>query len=227
MAELWNFESLIDRSNYNLNDHGRPGQRDISESQIKKITDGIRTSERPYIGTLVVGMEYDIEFVKIEKGVEVMPGVFLVKIMIYEGAPIIWSVDGQYRVMAVTRCWSSVKDAVENDALSARRVIEESAVELTLLLEGDHDILADLFHHDGVHQADLSLADRRDGQELHAEPPRPTRHPPGHAVRGPGHLPCQRRTQGAGQRDRRCLRGPLPGCGGPFGCLGRRGRRRP
>ncbi|MFF5556946.1 DNA sulfur modification protein DndB [[Kitasatospora] papulosa] len=145
MAELWNFESLIDRSNYNLNDHGRPGQRDISESQIKKITDGIRTSERPYIGTLVVGMEYDIGFVKIEKGVEVMPGVFLVKITIYEGAPIIWSVDGQYRVMAVTRCCSSVKDAVEGDALSARRVIEESAVEPTLLLEGDHDILADLF----------------------------------------------------------------------------------
>ncbi|MFJ9104305.1 DNA sulfur modification protein DndB [Streptomyces sp. NPDC102405] len=145
LAELWNFKSLLTRSDYDLNDTGDPGQRDVSESQIKKIAEGIRTSDRPYLGTLVVGMDPHSEFVDIQKTGEVMPGVFLVKITVREGAPIIWSVDGQHREFAIDRVWNAVKDATEGSALVVRQYIEQSAVEMTMLLEGDRDILSTLF----------------------------------------------------------------------------------
>lgn len=145
LAELWNFKSLIRRSDYDINDTSQPGQRDISDSHLKKIADGLRSSDRPYLGTMVVGMEYDSEFVKIEKGAEVLPGVFLVKITIYEGAPAIYSVDGQHREHALSRVWAGVQDATDGDDLLVRQYIEQSAVEMTLLLEGDPDTLSSLF----------------------------------------------------------------------------------
>ncbi|MFH9959053.1 DNA sulfur modification protein DndB [Streptomyces roseolus] len=145
LADLWNFENLLSREDYDLDDDSRPGQRGIYEQQVKAIADGIRSSDRPYLGTLVVGMEWDPAFVDIEEIDEVMPGVMLVKVTVREGAPPIWSVDGQHRAFALGRVWALVKDADEGDALVVRRYIEQSATEMTLLLEGDPDILSTLF----------------------------------------------------------------------------------
>ncbi|MGA5627852.1 DNA sulfur modification protein DndB [Streptomyces cellulosae] len=145
LAELWNFESLLKRNDYDLDDASRPGQRDVYESHIKKIAEGIRTSDRPYLGTLVIGMDPDPEFVDIEEIQELATGVTLVKIAVYEGAPVTWSVDGQHRGISLGRVWEMVRDATEGDALVVREHIEQSAVEMTLLLEGDPDILSTLF----------------------------------------------------------------------------------
>ncbi|GHD52177.1 DNA sulfur modification protein DndB [Streptomyces galbus] len=145
LAENWTFGNLLKREDYDLDDDGRPGQRGVYEEQVKKIADGIRTTSRPYLGTLVVGMEPDEEFVEIEIIQEVMPGVSLARITVREGAPVVWSVDGQHREFALDRVWKLVKDAEEGDALVVRRYLEQSATEITLLLEGDPDILATLF----------------------------------------------------------------------------------
>lgn len=145
LAELWNFENLLSREDYDLDDDSRPGQRGIYEQQVKAIAEGIRTSARPYLGTLVVGMDPDSEFVEIEVIEELMAGVSLVKVTVREGAPPIWSVDGQHREFALDRVWALVKDADEGDALVVRRYIEQSATEMTMLLEGDPDILSTLF----------------------------------------------------------------------------------
>ncbi|MCX4417861.1 hypothetical protein OOK43_32000 [[Kitasatospora] papulosa] len=145
LADKWNFENLLSREDYDLDDDSRPGQRGIYEQQVKAIAEGIRSSDRPYLGTLVVGMELDPRFVEIEKIDEVMPGVFLVKVTVREGAPPIWSVDGQHREFALSRVWSLVKDADEGDELVVRRYIEQSATEMTMLLEGDPGILSTLF----------------------------------------------------------------------------------
>ncbi|MEU5137390.1 DNA sulfur modification protein DndB [Streptomyces californicus] len=145
LAELWNFQSLIRRNDYDINDTSQPGQRDIHESHLKKIADGIRNSDQPYLGTMVVGMAYDSEFVKIEQGAEVLPGVHLVKVTIYEGAPAIYSVDGQHRERALCRVWAEVQDATDGHDLAVRERIEQSAVEMTLVLEGDPDSLSSLF----------------------------------------------------------------------------------
>ncbi|WP_202638381.1 DNA sulfur modification protein DndB [Bailinhaonella thermotolerans] len=145
LAELWNFESLLQRNDYDLDDTSRPGQRDVYESHIKKIAEGIRTSDRPYLGTLVIGMDRNREFVEIEEIQELATGVTLVKITVYEGAPVAWSVDGQHREISLSRVWALVRDAVEGDELVVREYLEQSSVEMTLLLEGDPDILSTLF----------------------------------------------------------------------------------
>ncbi|MFD8028053.1 DNA sulfur modification protein DndB [Streptomyces sp. NPDC059717] len=145
LAELWTFGNLLSREDYDLDNESHPGQRGVYEDQVKKIAEGIRTSTRPYLGTLVVGMEQDSEFVDIEEIEELMSGVFLVRIAVREGAPVIWSVDGQHREIALDRVWALVKDADEGDELVVRRYIEQSAVEMTMLLEGDPDILSTLF----------------------------------------------------------------------------------
>ncbi|SPL93930.1 unnamed protein product [[Actinomadura] parvosata subsp. kistnae] len=145
LAEVWNFESLLQRNDYDLDDASRPGQRDVYESHIKKIAEGIRTSDRPYLGTLVIGMDSDPEFVEIEEIQGLATGVTLVKVTVYEGAPVAWSVDGQHREISLSRVWEMVRDATEGDALVVRKYLEQSAVEMTLLLEGDPDILSTLF----------------------------------------------------------------------------------
>ncbi|MFI0785699.1 DNA sulfur modification protein DndB [Streptomyces lydicus] len=145
LAEQWTFGSLLRRNDYDLDDNSNPAQRDVSETQIKKIADGIRHSDRPYIGNLTVGMHPDEEYVEIEEIDEVAPGVILVKVTVYEGAPVVWSVDGQHRAIALGRVWNAVKDSVEGDALVVRQYLEESSVEMTLLLEGDPDTLSTIF----------------------------------------------------------------------------------
>lgn len=145
LAELWTFENLLSRDDYDLDDDSRPGQRGISSQQVRDIAKGIRTSDRPYLGTLVVGMEMDEAFVDIETIEDISEGVSLVKITIYDGGPDIYCVDGQHREMALDLVWAAVKDADEGDALTVRRYIEQSATEMTMLLEGDPDILSTLF----------------------------------------------------------------------------------
>ncbi|EME64359.1 DNA sulfur modification protein DndB [Amycolatopsis decaplanina] len=145
LAELWTFGNILSREDYDLGDGSRPGQRGISAPQVKAIADGIRTSSRPYLGTLVVGMPQDEEFVEIEVIEEIAEGVSLVKLTIYDGSPDIYSVDGQHREMAMDQVWADVKDADDGDALVVRQYIERSATEMTMLLEGDPDILSTLF----------------------------------------------------------------------------------
>jgi hypothetical protein len=145
LAEQWKFGSLLRRNDYNLDDNTNPAQRDVSEGQIKKIADGIRHSDRPYIGNLTVGMHPDPEYIEIEEIDEIAPGVTLVKVTVRDGAPAVWSVDGQHRAIALGRVWDAVKDAVEGDDLVARQYLEQSSVELTLLLEGDPDTLSTIF----------------------------------------------------------------------------------
>src|SRR4051794_1204703 len=56
LAERWNFDKLLERHDFDLDDESTPGQRDITESHVKKIAAGIQTSDRPYLGNITVAL---------------------------------------------------------------------------------------------------------------------------------------------------------------------------
>ncbi|MFB7375853.1 DNA sulfur modification protein DndB [Kitasatospora purpeofusca] len=146
LAEEWNFDNLLNREDYDLDNNTQPGQRGLYLDQVAKIADGIRRgAPRPFLGTLVVGTDPDPKFLEVETIKEIASGVELVKIIVRHGAPTIWCVDGQHRVKALDDVWKLVKHAEEGDALTVREHLEASATEMTLLLEADPDTLSTLF----------------------------------------------------------------------------------
>lgn len=143
IAERLNFDRLLQRHDYDIDAESLPGNRDITDSHVKKIAEGIQSTDRPYLGTITVAMP--AEHVEIEEVQPITERVSLVMITVREGAPNPVIEDGQHRVKMVTTVWPMVKNVTEGTAADVRKYLEDTSVEMTMLLEGDGDILSTIF----------------------------------------------------------------------------------
>lgn len=114
-------------------------------ARVKKIAQGIRTSTRPHVGHITVGIAPDPEHVELEVIEAIGPGAAVARITIRESAPDMWLVDGYHRLAAIRDVWGDVQDATDAPAVTLRDTMAESAVEVTLVVDTDPDTLTDLF----------------------------------------------------------------------------------
>ncbi|MBL7261501.1 DNA sulfur modification protein DndB [Paractinoplanes lichenicola] len=143
VAERFTFNRLLSRHDYDLDNNSLPGNRDITESHWKKIVEGVKTTKFPYLGTLTVALaEADCH---VEKLKEMSPFVWLVQVTVYESAPNPIVEDGQHRIAMATNLWPQVKDAVEGPDLELRQLLEQTSLEMTVLLENDPETLGTIF----------------------------------------------------------------------------------
>lgn len=143
LAERFTFDRLLTRHDYDIENTALPGNRDITEAHWRKISEGIRHTDRPYLGTITVAMAP--EHCEIEEIRQVSDFVTLVILTIRETAPNPIVEDGQHRIKMATHLWPQVKDAEEGEPAQLRDYLERTSVEVTLLLEGDPDTLSTIF----------------------------------------------------------------------------------
>jgi len=143
IAERFTFDRLLNRNDFDVDDETQHGNRDITESHVKKIADGIRSTDRPYLGTLTVALGK--KYVKVEVLQKISEHVSLVYATVHEDAPNPVVEDGQHRIRMATTVWPTVKNAEDGDAGKVREYLEKTSVEMTMLLESDSDILSTIF----------------------------------------------------------------------------------
>ncbi|MGW1344260.1 DNA sulfur modification protein DndB [Kribbella sp. NPDC002412] len=143
IAERFTFNRLLNRHDYDLDNTDLPGNRDIIESHWRKIFAGIKSTDRPYLGTLTVAL--DKEGCKIEVVREISEYVSLVMITVDENSPNPIIEDGQHRIAMATSLWPQVKDATEGPEAEIRGYLEKTSIEMTVLLEDDADVLGTIF----------------------------------------------------------------------------------
>lgn len=143
IAERFTFDRLLNRNDFDVDDDAQHGNRDITEAHVKKIADGIRSTDRPYLGTLTVALGK--KDVKIEEVQKISEFVSLVYVTVYEDAPNPVVEDGQHRIKMATMVWPMVKNADEGDAGKVRDYLRRTSVEMTMLLEHDADVLSTIF----------------------------------------------------------------------------------
>ncbi|MGW2910853.1 DNA sulfur modification protein DndB [Streptomyces asoensis] len=144
VAERLTFERLLTRHDFDTESLTTPGQRDISEKHAEKISAFLTESDRPYLGTLTIAIPEDQ--VQVERLQQVANGVWLVKVIVPVTSenPIVE--DGQHRVKGLTDAWRTVmKDPSSEEFAEAREMLEQSSIEMTLLLEGDPSVLSTIF----------------------------------------------------------------------------------
>ncbi|GAA0264218.1 DNA sulfur modification protein DndB [Cryptosporangium japonicum] len=143
VAEQFTFNRLLNRHDYDLDSTDVPGNRDITESHWKKIIEGIKSTDRPYLGTLTVAL--DEQHCHIESLKKISDYVELVMVTVYENAPNPLIEDGQHRIKMATELWPLVKNAVEGHDAEVRHFLEKTSLEMTVLLEDDADALGTIF----------------------------------------------------------------------------------
>lgn len=143
LAERFTFDRLLTRHDFDLDNTALPGNRDITESHWKKISDGIQHTDRPYLGTITVALAQ--EYCEIEDLQKVSEYIRLVMLTIRDNAPNPVIEDGQHRIKMASYVWPLVKDATEGEAARVREYLERTSVELTVLMEGDGDVLSTIF----------------------------------------------------------------------------------
>ncbi|MEU3883041.1 DNA sulfur modification protein DndB [Streptomyces californicus] len=144
VAERLTFERLLTRHDFDTESLTTPGQRDISEKHAEKISNFLTESDRPYLGTLTIAIPEDQ--VLVEKLQQVAKNVWLVKFMVPVTSenPIVE--DGQHRVKGLTDAWRRIMaDPNSEEHAEARKMLEGSSIEMTLLLEGDASVLSTIF----------------------------------------------------------------------------------
>jgi hypothetical protein len=144
VAERLTFERLLTRHDFDTESLTTPGQRDISEKHAEKIANFLTEGNRPYLGTLTIAIPE--EQVKVDKLQQVAKNVWLVKFVVPVTSenPIVE--DGQHRVKGLTDAWRRVtSDPVSEEHAEARKMLEASSIEMTLLLEGDPSVLSTIF----------------------------------------------------------------------------------
>ncbi|WP_432507520.1 DNA sulfur modification protein DndB [Kineococcus arenarius] len=143
VAERLTFNKLLNRYDFDIDDQTVAGNRDITESHWKKIAEGIRTSDRPYLGNITVAMgEDDCEIDRLD---QLHEHVWMARMVIRETAPNPVIEDGQHRIKMATYLWPLVKDAVEGEEAETRQYLERTSIEMTFLLEDDPTILSTIF----------------------------------------------------------------------------------
>jgi hypothetical protein len=143
VAERFNFSRLLNRHDYDIDNTNLPGNRDITESHWKKIIEGVKSTDRPYLGTITVAL--DEKSCNIEVLKEISDYVWLVMVTVYEDAPNPIIEDGQHRIAMATHLWPQVKNAAEGHDAAIREYLEKTSVEMTVLLEDDADALGTIF----------------------------------------------------------------------------------
>ncbi|TDW21244.1 DNA sulfur modification protein DndB [Kribbella kalugense] len=143
IAERFTFNRLLNRHDYDIDNTNLAGNRDVTESHWKKIIEGVKSTDRPYLGTLTVAL--DEKHCHIEDVRSVSEHVSLVVLTVYEDAPNPIIEDGQHRIMMATHLWPQVKDATEGHDAEIREFLEKTSIEMTILLEDDADVLGTIF----------------------------------------------------------------------------------
>ena len=85
VAERFTFDRLLNRTDFDVDDPSHPGNRDITDSHVKKIADGIQSTDRPYLGTVTVAIPK--KYVEIDEFQKISDYVSLVLATVREGAP--------------------------------------------------------------------------------------------------------------------------------------------
>ena len=124
IAERFTFERLLTRHDFDIDDAEQAGNRDIADGHVKKIMEGIRDTDRPYLGTLTVAMAE--ESCEIEKLQALSDHVWIVRVIVRETAPNPIIEDGQHRIKSATAVWPLVKDAEEGDDAEVREWLERT-----------------------------------------------------------------------------------------------------
>ncbi|WP_189859467.1 DNA sulfur modification protein DndB [Streptomyces poonensis] len=144
VADQLTFDRLLERHDFDAESLTTPGQRDISEKHAEKITAFLLETDRPYLGTLTIAMpesQVDIEVLQ-----PIAKHVSLVKLVVPVTSenPIVE--DGQHRVRGLTDAWRKIaSDPFSEKYAHARRTLESSSIEMTLLLEGEPSVLSTIF----------------------------------------------------------------------------------
>ncbi|MFI1465657.1 DNA sulfur modification protein DndB [Streptomyces wuyuanensis] len=144
VAERLTFERLLTRHDFDAESLTTPGQRDISEKHAEKIATFLSDTVRPYLGTLTIAIPEDQVKVDVLQAVAV--NVWLVKFVVPMTSenPIVE--DGQHRVKGLTDAWRRVmNDSPAEEFAEARKMLEKSSIEMTLLLEGNAAVLSTIF----------------------------------------------------------------------------------
>ncbi|MFJ9583371.1 DNA sulfur modification protein DndB [Streptomyces acidicola] len=144
VAERLTFDRLLERHDFDTESLTTPGQRDISEKHAEKIAAFLTETDRPYLGTLTIAIPK--EQVEVDVLQQVAQHVSLVKFVvpITSDNPIVE--DGQHRVRGLTDAWRKItSDPSSEKFAEARRILETSSIEMTLLLEGDPSVLSTIF----------------------------------------------------------------------------------
>jgi hypothetical protein len=143
IAERFTFDRLLTRHDFDIDDRATTGNRDIAEGHVKKITAGIRSTDRPYLGTLTVALgENSCE---VEKLQQLSDQVWIVRLVVREDAPNPVIEDGQHRIKSATALWPLVKEADEGYDAQVREWLERTSVEMTILLEDNPSTLSTIF----------------------------------------------------------------------------------
>jgi hypothetical protein len=145
-ASLFTPDALLQRYDFDLaNEATFHGQRAQSEPHIQQMLEDLKISTRPFLGTITLAI--DAQEVLLEEKWQQYPNVHWAVLTIPAMASNPLIEDGQHRIEVAKRlrAYAYAQDAIDGPAAELRDLLEQTSVDVTLLLEGEPDVLSSIF----------------------------------------------------------------------------------